>query len=249
LLEFKAKTTDKFDEFLDKHRIMKRGQYNFMIKSFEGVIVINAAVGEVQALNSLKNPYLEQITGPQSSSTDIVHYNTYWSNTPKILDYRPTGSGYVVVTSTSGGNALTSGNQTTLTLNQVRNLRGQQRWQAGEQYVQELYGSPGQRHFKVQAEGEITGSGGRFVDAPVDSPNGVLANEVKTYQQWRIIQGGPKQTQVPLNEHINQQIMKEVWLRNNMPGYDPRWLFLDAPPSPELASILNEKGIVYIIYK
>jgi len=88
---------------------MKRGQYNFMIKSFEGVIVINAAVGEVQALNSIKNPYLEQITGPQSSSTDIVHYNTYWSNTPKILDYRPTGNGYVAVISPSSNSALSPG--------------------------------------------------------------------------------------------------------------------------------------------
>jgi RHS repeat-associated protein len=65
LFDFKAKTTDKVDEFLAKHRIMKRGQYNFMIKSFEGVIVIYGAVGEVQALNSsrnvIKNPYLEQI--------------------------------------------------------------------------------------------------------------------------------------------------------------------------------------------
>jgi RHS repeat-associated protein len=254
LFEFKAKTTNSVDKFLADRGIMKRGQYNFMIKSFEGVIVIHTLTGEVQTLNSssrniIKNQYAEQIEGLPTSSTDIVHYDTYWSNTTKVLDYRPTGSGYVAVTSTSGGNVLTSGNQTTLTLNQVRNLRGQQRWQAGEQYVQELYGSPGQRHYKVPAEGEITGSGGRFVDAPVDGASGVLANEVKTYQQWRTIQGAPKQNQVTLNDHINQQIMKEVWLRKNMPGYDPRWLFLDAPPSAELASILKEKGIVYIIYK
>jgi hypothetical protein len=113
LFEFKAKTTDNFDEFLAKHRIMKRGQYNFMIKSFEGVIVIHAAVGEVQVLNSsrniIRNPYIEQIEGLPTSSTDIVHYDTYWSNTPKVLDYRPTGSGYVAVISPSSSSALSPG--------------------------------------------------------------------------------------------------------------------------------------------
>jgi RHS repeat-associated protein len=113
LFDFKAKTTDKVDEFLAKHRIMKRGQYNFMIKSFEGVIVIYGAVGEVQTLNSsrnvIKNPYLEQIEVFPTSSTDIVHYDTYWSNTPKVLDYRPTGSGYVAVISPSSSSALSPG--------------------------------------------------------------------------------------------------------------------------------------------
>ncbi|KAF0813615.1 hypothetical protein IGB42_01966 [Andreprevotia sp. IGB-42] len=77
---------------------------------------------------------------------------------------------------------------TTNTLAQIRNMPFPQRWQAGEQYVQELYGSAGPQHFDVPAgtfSGEnITGAGSRFVGAPVPTTNGgVLANEVKTYPQ------------------------------------------------------------------
>ena len=33
------------------------------------------------------------------TSSALVKYDTYWSNTPKVLDYRPTRSGYTAVTS------------------------------------------------------------------------------------------------------------------------------------------------------
>jgi len=128
-----------------------------------------------------------------------------------------------------------------------------ERWQAGEAYVQELYGSTGQQHFGVPTgivDGEqILGSGGRFVDSPVPTANGGLfAGEVKTYQQWRTINGQPAQQFVPLSDGIQQQVLKDVWLRNNVPGYDPRWIFLDAPPSPQLSNYLTDKGIIHVVH-
>lgn len=137
---------------------------------------------------------------------------------------------------------LTQGNRTTMTLNQVRSLRGEVRWRAAERYVQELYGSQGQRHFSVPT------TGGRFVDAPADIKEGVLANEVKMYQSWRTVQGTPQAQTVPLSDDIRNQILKEVWLRRNVPNYQPRWLFLDAPPSQELERFLLERRIISIWY-
>ena len=132
-------------------------------------------------------------------------------------------------------------------------MSGAERWQAGEQYVQELYGSTGQQYFNVPAgdfNGEtITGSGGRYVDAPVDtSDGGTLANEVKTYQQWTTVDGQPVQQSVPLSNQIQQQVLKDSWLQTNVPGYQPNWIFLDAPPSPELGQYLTNKNIPYVIY-
>jgi hypothetical protein len=124
------------------------------------------------------------------------------------------------------------------------------RWKAAEQHMRELHGSPGQRHFPVPEGEGITGSGGRFVDAPAAAADGgVLANEVKMYKQWTTVKGLPSQHTVPLTEEIRQQILKDCRLRSVRPGYDPRWLFLDAPPSPELSQFLEEKGIIYVIYR
>ena len=138
---------------------------------------------------------------------------------------------------------LGTGNPTTKTLNQVKNLRGKKRWQAGEQYIQELYGSDGQRHYRVE------GTGGRHVDAPVDTNNGgVLANEVKTYQEWKTVNGQPVQSEVPLSPEIRSQIDKDVLLRQKDPNFDPRWHFLDAPPSIELRQYLNDNKVIHITY-
>jgi hypothetical protein len=142
---------------------------------------------------------------------------------------------------------------TTNTLAQIRRMPFPERWQAGERYVQELYGSPGQQHFAVPAGPvageEIVGTGGRFVDAPVPLPNGgTLAGEVKTYQSWRTINGQPAQQFVETSGKIEQQVLKDVWLRDNVPGYDPRWMFLDAPPSANLMQYLDKHMIDYLIY-
>ncbi|MGN8064570.1 LysM peptidoglycan-binding domain-containing protein [Ralstonia sp. 22111] len=145
---------------------------------------------------------------------------------------------------------------TTNTLSQIRNMSGPARWQAAEQYGQELYGSSGQQYFPVPAgefNGEqIVGSGGRYVDAPVQTEvagvTGVQANEIKMYKQWTTINGQPTQQFVPLTEQIQQQALKDSWLQTNVRGYQPNWLFLDAPPSPELSQYLTGKGIPHVIY-
>jgi hypothetical protein len=95
----------------------------------------------------------------------------------------------------------------------------------------------------------VTGTGGRFVDAPVDLPNGgVLANEVKMYG-WRTVRGTRQHGPVPLSAEIEQQIHKDLWLRRHLPNYDPRWLFLDAPPSPELARLLARLRFITVHYR
>ncbi|WP_139382850.1 hypothetical protein [Luteibacter sp. 22Crub2.1] len=132
-------------------------------------------------------------------------------------------------------------------------MSGAKRWQAGEQYVQELYGSAGQGHFAIPAAevgGEtIVGAGGRFVDAPVATGDGgTLANEVKTYKQWTTVDGQPVQNTVPLSSQIKQQVLKDSWLQQNLSGYRPNWIFLDAPPSPELAQYLTKQNIPYVIH-
>jgi len=126
-------------------------------------------------------------------------------------------------------------------------------WRAGEQYVQELYRSPGQQHFPVPAGPfageEIVGPGGRFVDAPVPTVSGgTTANEVKTYKEWITINGQPTQQTVPLSDQIRQQILKDRWLRANVPGYDPRFIFLHAPPSAELSQHLTDENIIHVIH-
>ena len=130
----------------------------------------------------------------------------------------------------------------------MRALTGRQRWKAGEEYVQELYGAEPQLHFAVQQGGDIKGRGGRFVDAPVETSSAIVANEIKTYGQLRSVRGVPRQAFVELSDSIRQQILKDVWLRDNIPNYDPRWIFLDAPPSKKLADFLRTHKIVSIVH-
>ena len=129
----------------------------------------------------------------------------------------------------------------TFTLDDVRNLGGREKWEAGETYVQELYGSEGQRYYSVP------GTGGRFVDAPVDkAAGGVVANEIKTYQ--RLISSNGKLNEVPLTAQIHSQIEKDLYLRDTVKGYEPRWIFLEAPPSQELSRMLELNKIDVLIH-
>jgi hypothetical protein len=60
------------------------------------------------------------------------------------------------------------------------------------------------------------------------------------YNRWHAADG------VPASEPILQQINKDLFLRQTVPGYDPRWLFLDAPPSTDLVNSLgNIPGVYY----
>ncbi|MCF7531656.1 hemagglutinin repeat-containing protein [Pseudomonas petrae] len=136
---------------------------------------------------------------------------------------------------------LTDSGAKTFTLDDVRNLSGREKWEAGETYVQELYGSTGQRYYPVPS------TGGRYVDAPVDIPNGTIsANEVKTYQ--RIVSSTGKLNEVPLTEKIYAQIEKDLYLRDTVKGYEPKWIFLEAPPAKELSRILQLNKIDVIIH-
>lgn len=116
---------------------------------------------------------------------------------------------------------------TTDTLAQIRGMSQPQAWQAGEQYVQELAGSPGQAHFDIPGgpfgDSTITGSGGRFVDAPVTAADGsTIANEVKTYKQWTTVNGSPVQQTVPLSPQIQQQVLKDSWPAGGARHFSPR---------------------------
>jgi hypothetical protein len=148
---------------------------------------------------------------------------------------------------------LTYSSPTTHTVDEILRMQLPDRWQAGEQFIQELYGSTGQQHFPVPAGvfngEEIRGAGGRFVDAPVPTSNGgVLANEVKTYRPWTTVDGQPTPNSVGLTDTVQQQVLKDSWLKANVPGYNPRWNFIGAPPSVELDQYLTRKGIDYLIY-
>jgi hypothetical protein len=147
---------------------------------------------------------------------------------------------------------LGPGNPTARTLQQIRNMRGRGKWEAGEQYVTELYGANPQEHFPVpMQEGQfpVTTPGGRFVDAPVPTARGGrLAVEVKTYNRWRTVNGAAEQREVPLSDHIREQINKDVALRAADPNFDPRWVFLDAPPSQALRDYLTAANIAFVIH-
>ncbi|CAM5627158.1 hypothetical protein MAUB1S_10701 [Mycolicibacterium aubagnense] len=149
--------------------------------------------------------------------------------------------------------ALEAAPPTTFSLQQIRNMRQPDKWKAGEVYTRELNGSLGEVHFPVAANPNgphpVTGEGGRYVDAPVfKSQDEIEAIEVKTYHRWITVDGVAQAREVPLTPKLQEQINKDVALRNENPGYQPRWVFLDAPPSPELQGALDEAGIVGNIF-
>lgn len=84
--------------------------------------------------------------------------------------------------------------------------------------------------------------------SPATLPNGsLMANEVKTYN--RIIDSKGTLNEVPLTRKIYMQIEKDLYLRDPVKGYDPRWTFLEAPPSRALSDLLEKNNIIHVIYK
>ncbi|TJW34972.1 MAG: hypothetical protein E5V49_00115 [Mesorhizobium sp.] len=145
--------------------------------------------------------------------------------------------------------AIEAAPPTTYSLQQVRNMRQPEKWKAGEVYTRELNGSLGEAHFPVDANlggpHPVSGVGGRYVDSPVFKSDDVIeAIEVKTYHRWTTINGVAQMREVPLTPKLQEQINKDVALRNENTGYQPRWVFLDAPPSAELQRALDDAGIV-----
>ncbi|WP_399087875.1 hypothetical protein ACGH2B_12090 [Streptomyces sp. BBFR2] len=142
-------------------------------------------------------------------------------------------------------------------LEQVRKMRDKRkRWSTGEDHVRKMYGGQGEKHYPVPTNQDpkypVTATGGRKVDVPVPLPDGrTLGVEVKTYQQYRMVevapgQHAPQQVEVPLSKHIKEQIHKDIALRKMDPGFDPRWVFLHAGPSQELREYLKEAGIIFV---
>lgn len=142
----------------------------------------------------------------------------------------------------------------TYTYVQVNNMRGRPRYEAGEVFVGELNRGTGQHHYPVAADptgpNPITGTGGRYVDVHVvnTATGRIYAIEVKTYVRYRTVDGKPVFNTVPLSKEIQQQINKDIALRNSQPGYEPQWVFLGAPPSPELQMALDNAGFVANIW-
>jgi len=141
---------------------------------------------------------------------------------------------------------LKAGNQTTYSWEDITKMKQPNLWEQREIYMQELYGSSGHQHFPVP------GTGGRHADVPVPLGGGrTFAGEVKSYLRYvgtKGVKGGTKQV-VDASDKILEQIRRDVWLKENLPGgYEPLWMFTDAPPSEALRQALREAGIPFVEY-
>jgi hypothetical protein len=166
------------------------------------------------------------------------------AESPLLLGPGAAGPGRVLITPPPRVPWLLGpGNPTTYSWDQISRMRQPNLWQERETYMQQLYGAPGQQHFPVP------GAGGRYVDVPVQLPSGQLfAGEVKSYTRWITAEGQAQRNAVELTERIQEQIAKDVSLRGTQPGYDPRWIFTDAPPSDALRQALRNANITFIVH-
>ncbi|MFD4943986.1 hypothetical protein ACFWNT_15995 [Streptomyces sp. NPDC058409] len=146
-----------------------------------------------------------------------------------------------------------------LSLRQLRALRaGRHRYTMAEEIGREMFGGGPERHFPVPTHDHpyypVEAPGGRKVDVPVDLPDGrTLAVEIKHYLQFRTVKLSDGSSQivrgeVPMSKGIMEQINKDLTLRRIDPGYDPRWVFMDAPPSQALRNYLTQARIVFVEY-
>ncbi|ORT59295.1 hypothetical protein [Streptomyces sp. CB03238] len=149
--------------------------------------------------------------------------------------------------------------QAELSLRELRAVRGfRERFNAAEGTAREWFDAGPERLFPVPLNDHpyypVELPGGRKVDAPVDLPDGrTLAVEVKHYLEWRTITlaDGTKQSvknEVPLAKGLIEQINKDLALRRLDPGYDPRWVFTDAPPSQALRNYLTQARVIFVEY-
>ncbi|MFE0721023.1 hypothetical protein ACFW23_08730 [Streptomyces rochei] len=145
------------------------------------------------------------------------------------------------------------------TLREMRAMgHSRERYKGAEDYVREMTGGAPERHYRVPSHDHayypVRRTGGRNVDVPVYMPDGrTLAVEVKHYLEWRTIKLSdgstrPVKGEVPLNDGIIEQINKDLTLRRQDPTYDPRWVFLHAPPSQALRNYLIQARIIFVEY-
>lgn len=225
-----------------------------------GTRIVASAPVPASALPGTTSSAMVPYTGT-SSTTAMVPY----TGTSSIVPYSPPGlvpvspAGAQVIDTVGAGATgsrilitpaprvplqLTSGAETTYTLRQIQNMHQPDKWQQAEIYFRQLYRDVGQ-----QQHLPVPGTGGRYPDVWPDPSGGFqMSGEVKAYQRWITVEGTPTQNMVPLSTRIEEQIAKDVWLRDHVPGYDPHWIFADAPPSPDLIARLNAERILYIIY-
>ncbi|TIU25730.1 MAG: hypothetical protein E5W38_28570, partial [Mesorhizobium sp.] len=232
--------------------------------------VITAAVLGTEP-KSAENVYVPPADGPQArgDEPELMHKSHILFRDPEtgeayVLpwirgaseDHVPGGQGQLQGESPDARpvpKAIEAAPPTTYSLQQVRNMRQPEKWKAGEVYTRELNGSPGEAHFPVEANPNgpypVVGQGGRYVDSPVfKSQDEIEAIEVKTYHRWTTINGAAQMREVPLTPKLQEQINKDVALRNENSGYQPRWVFLDAPPSAELQRALDDARIIGNIF-
>ncbi|MGW5213819.1 hypothetical protein ACWEQO_22115 [Streptomyces sp. NPDC004051] len=149
--------------------------------------------------------------------------------------------------------------QAELSLRELRALRaGRHRYTMAEEIGRQMYGGGSERGYPVPTHDHpyypVETPGGRKVDVPVDLPGGrTLAVEIKHYLSFRTIKlaDGTNQVvkgQVPLSDGIKEQINKDLTLRRLDPSFDPRWVFMDAPPSQALRRYLIQARIIFIEY-
>ncbi|MFF8416469.1 hypothetical protein [Streptomyces sp. NPDC015680] len=145
-----------------------------------------------------------------------------------------------------------------LSLRQLRALRGgRHRFTMAEEIGREMFGGGPERHYPVPTHDHpyypVEAPRGRKVDVPVDLPDGrTLAVEIKHYLEFRTVRLSNGTSQrvkgaVPLKGMI-EQINKDLTLRRMDPGYDPRWVFMDAPPSEALRNYLIQARIIFVEY-
>ncbi|MGX1668552.1 hypothetical protein [Streptomyces sp. NPDC055400] len=149
--------------------------------------------------------------------------------------------------------------QAELSLRELRALRaGRHRYTTAEEIGREMFGGGPERHYRVPTHDHpyypVEAPGGRKVDVPVDLPGGrTLAVEIKHYLEFRTVKlaDGTNQVvkgEVPLSKGIIEQINKDLTLRRLDPKYDPRWVFLHAPPSQALRNYLIEARVIFVEY-
>ncbi|MGK3202063.1 phage tail protein [Amycolatopsis sp. MEPSY49] len=130
------------------------------------------------------------------------------------------------------------------------NLPPEQRWRAGERRGAAEWGG-----HKPSSGIPVPASPGGPFPIPKDTirypdveaqggGNKRLLIEIKTYGTWTTINGTRRPVYVELDDRLQEEINKDVHIREATPGVQIIWVFYGAPPSEKLAAELHRAGIV-----
>ncbi|MCO4318083.1 LysM peptidoglycan-binding domain-containing protein [Phyllobacterium sp. 21LDTY02-6] len=143
------------------------------------------------------------------------------------------------------------------TLDQLFHMSTAERGAAAETYIRRLHNSSEHNildgtdaSFAVPQNTGLKVRSRRDVDAAVENrwTQIIQALEVKNWRLWANRGNGNERQEVPLSSHIQEQINADIALRDARSDYLPRWIFIDAPPSPALLTALNAARIPANIY-